>query len=123
MFRYFYDEMTNRNFILTYALILVELIAVVRGYGAVDSLFIAMTIHIKAGYEDLQDMIQDMDDIHLSDNSSINIKSFRIYKNVLNTNRLNKQKIRLYGKIKEIADFYGFLTEYVQNLKEKWNEN
>lgn len=113
---YFYDESKPLAFILTYILIIIQLIGIVRSYGAVDSLFVAMCIHVRAGYRDLHDMISG---INYNRNNNVLYKEIgkNRSKNYTRTGEEwsldwpEKDKKILHEQIKECTDFYQFLTE------------
>lgn len=58
---YFYDFTTSPGFELTYLWQTVTLVGIMRSYGAIDSLFMGMCIHIGAGYRDVCATVIDID--------------------------------------------------------------
>lgn len=98
-FSYFYDVNSNVAFTLTYIGISISCAAIVRSFEAIDSLFIGMCIHARAGYIDLQDMILELDEI---------IYKTTKFKDESVAASTNKQ---LHEKMKKCIDFYDFLIK------------
>lgn len=85
-------------------LCVVQVIGVVRSFLAIDSVFIALCIHLRAGFHDLQDMITEIGDVTkpIGCNTPKQESPVGVPK---------RKRILLYKKIKECTEFYGFLTE------------
>lgn len=106
---FFYDITTSPGFELTYLWQMVTLIGIVRSYGAIDSLFMGLCIHIGAGYRDLCDMVLEID------------VSSRILKTGVahndNLESISKQLPNLPQRLNEFVDFFVLMDEYELTLK------
>lgn len=109
--RYFYDADSSPGFELTYVWHTIALIGIIRSYGAIDSLFMTMCIHIGAGYMDLRNMILEIDveDLarstkHSETHSSVNMENDP---NGITSKHFSELQIRT----SKCVDFYSLMDE------------
>lgn len=108
-FSYFYDSDSFPGFELTYVWHTITLIGIVRSYGAIDSLFMAMCIHIGAGYMDLCNMILEIDVGRLANKNPDIYNSLNIENDP--NNLTAKCSTELLANIKKCIDFFALMDE------------